>query len=401
MADAGVEGIRRSALRFVVLIGVVSLFADMTYEGARSIAGPFLATLGANGTVVGVVAGLGELIGYALRLLSGHLSDRTGRYWALTIWGYAINMLAVPLLALAGRWEVAAVLLIAERVGKAIRTPPRDVMLSHASSQLGRGWAFGVHEALDQIGAVVGPLVVAGVLMRLGRYDVGFAVLLVPALLALGVLAGARLVYPQPRIFEVAPAIPTLDRRYPSAFWVYMAAVACLAAGYADFPLIAFHFKKTALFADGSIPLLYALAMAVDAVAALLLGRLFDRWGLSVLVAVPLLSCLAAPFAFSQSAALAVAGTVLWGLGIGAQESVVRAAIAFMIPAERRGTAYGIFNAVYGITWFAGSALLGILYDFALGWLVAFSVGAQLIAVPILFAVRHTGRPAARTETGP
>jgi Major Facilitator Superfamily len=262
MAAAGVEGIRRSAVRFVVLIGVVSLFADMTYEGARSIAGPFLAILGANGTIVGVVAGLGELIGYALRLLSGHLSDRTGRYWAITIWGYAVNMLAVPLLALAGRWDVAAVLLITERVGKAMRTPPRDVMLSYASSQLGRGWAFGVHEALDQIGAVVGPVVVAGVLMRLGRYDLGFAVLLVPALVALGILACARLAYPQPRIFEVTPAIPTLHRRYPLAFWVYMVAVACLAAGYADFPLIAFHFKKTALFADGSIPLLYALAMA-------------------------------------------------------------------------------------------------------------------------------------------
>lgn len=213
----------------------------------------------------------------------------------------------MPLLALAGRWEVAAALLIAERVGKAIRTPPRDVMLSHASSQLGRGWAFGVNEALDQIGAVVGPLVVAGVLMRLGRYDLGFGVLLVPALLALGVLAGARLVYPEPRIFEVIPAMPTLERGYPSAFWIYMAAVACLAAGYADFPLIAFHFKKAALFADGSIPLLYALAMAVDAVAALLLGRLFERWGLSVLVAVPLLSCLSAPFVFSGSVALAVA----------------------------------------------------------------------------------------------
>jgi MFS family permease len=168
----------RSALRFVVLVGVVSLFADMTYEGARAITGPFLATLGASGAVVGVVAGLGELLGYALRLVSGYLSDRTGRYWALMILGYAVNMLAVPLLALAGRWEIAAGLMIAERVGKAIRTPPRDVMLSHASSRLGHGWAFGLHEALDQVGAVVGPLLVAGVLFRTERYDIGFAVCL-------------------------------------------------------------------------------------------------------------------------------------------------------------------------------------------------------------------------------
>jgi MFS family permease len=375
----------------VVLVGVVSLFADMTYEGARAITGPFLATLGASGAVVGVVAGLGELLGYALRLVSGYLSDRTGRYWALMILGYAVNMLAVPLLALAGRWEIAAGLMIAERVGKAIRTPPRDVMLSHASSRLGHGWAFGLHEALDQVGAVVGPLLVAGVLFRTERYDIGFAVLLVPALLALGVLASARLVYPQPRAFEksTAPALPASG--LPRSLWIYLAAVACLAAGYADFPLIAFHLKKLSVVGDGSIPLLYALAMGVDGLAALLLGRLFDNWGFTVLIPVALLSALTAPLTFSQSAGLALVGMVLWGVGMGAQESIVRAAIAVMIPAERRGAAYGLFNAVYGVCWFAGSALMGVLYDLSIGWLVAFSVIVQLIAVPILFAVRRAG----------
>jgi len=381
----------RSALRFVVLVGVISLFADMTYEGARAITGPFLATLGASGAVVGVVAGLGELLGYALRLVSGYLSDRTGRYWALTILGYAVNMLAVPLLALAGRWEIAAGLMIAERVGKAIRTPPRDVMLSHASSQLGRGWAFGLHEALDQVGAVVGPLLVAGVLFRTERYDIGFAGLLVPALLALGVLASARLVYPQPRAFEKSapPALPASG--LPRSLWIYLAAVACLAAGYADFPLIAFHLKKLSVVGDASIPLLYALPMGVDGLAALLLGRLFDKWGFTVLIPVALLSALTAPLTFSRGAGLALVGMVLWGVGMGAQESIVRAAIAVMIPAERRGAAYGLFNAVYGVCWFAGSALMGVLYDLSIGWLVAFSVTVQLIAVPILFAVRRAG----------
>ena len=395
------RGARRSALRFVVLVGVVSLFADATYEGARSIAGPFLATLGATGTVVGIVAGLGELIGYGLRLVSGYISDRTGRYWALTIWGYAVNMLAVPLLALAGRWEVAAALLIAERVGKAIRTPPRDVMLSHASQQLGRGWAFGLHEALDQIGAVLGPLIVAGVLLRSGSYHLAFAVLLVPALLALAVLAAARVVYPEPRVFEVVASPRAAKHGYPKSFWIYMAAVACLAAGYADFPLIAFHLKKAGVVADGWIPVLYALVMAVDGGAALVFGGLFDRWGLSVLLAVPLVSCLAAPLAFSGSAALAVAGLVVWGVGMGAQESIVRAAVATMIAADRRGTAYGVFNAVYGIMWFAGSALLGILYDVSVGWLVGASIVIQLAAVPLLFAVRGAGRSPAEAVPRP
>src|SRR6266496_1831603 len=177
-----------TALKFVVLLGVVSLFADMTYEGARSITGPHRAVLGASATVVGLVAGFGELIGYGLRLVSGYLSDRTGRYWAITLVGYAVNMLAVPLLALAGNWEIAALLIIAERTGKAIRTPARDAMLAHATTEMGRGWGFGLHEAMDQTGALIGPLLVALVLHGTGSYRNSFAMLLAPAVLSLGVL---------------------------------------------------------------------------------------------------------------------------------------------------------------------------------------------------------------------
>lgn len=375
----------RSAVGFVALLGLVSLFADMTYEGARGVVGPFLAILGASGAVVGVVAGGGELVGYAVRLVSGYAGDRTRRYWMITFWGYAINVLAVPLLALAGRWETAAALIVVERLGKAIRTPSRDVLLSHAAARAGRGWAFGLHEALDQIGAVTGPLIVAGILHSGGGYARAFGVLLIPAVLSLACLTTARLVYPRPQDFEVGAPAPA--GRFPRAFWIYVVAVAFLAAGYADFPLIAFHLKRASIVADGGIPLLYALAMAVDAVAALALGRLFDARGPSVLLAVPLMSLLFAPLAFSGSLALVVAGTVLWGLGMGAQESVIRAAIAAMVPAERRGTAYGVFNAVYGAAWFAGSALMGVLYDVSIPALVTFSVLSQLIAVPILVTV--------------
>ena len=150
-----------AAWKFIILLGVVSLLSDICYEGARSISGPFLGTLQASAMVVGVVAGLGEFIGYALRLGSGYLADRTGKYWPITFVGYALNLFAVPLLALAGRWEIAALLLLLERLGKAVRTPARDAMLSHAATQVGRGWGFGFHEAMDQIGAVSGPLMVA------------------------------------------------------------------------------------------------------------------------------------------------------------------------------------------------------------------------------------------------
>ncbi len=381
---------RQSALKFVVLLGIVSLFADATYEGARSVTGPFLLSFGASATVVGFVAGLGELIGYVLRLVSGYLSDRTGKYWAITLFGYFVNLLAVPVLALAGRWEIAAALIIAERFGKAMRNPPRDAMLSHATSEVGRGWGFGLHEALDQIGAVMGPLIVSAVLFLKGTYRSSFAVLLIPALMALGVLIAARIRYPTPRDMEVSRDEPSM-RGFPKVYWLYLAAVAFIAAGYADYPLIAYHFDKVSSVPRDWIPVFYAVAMGVDAIAALLFGRLFDRAGLVVMIGAVILSAFFAPLVFLGGLQLALAGVALWGIGMGAQESIMRAAIANMVPAHRRGTAYGVFNTGYGIFWFAGSALMGYLYDVSIPSLVVFSVMAQLISIPVLALLSRSG----------
>jgi MFS family permease len=377
----------RAALQFIVLLGVVSLLADVTYEGARSITGPYLAILGASAAVVATVSGLGELIGYGLRLLFGYLSDRTGRYWTLTLIGYAVNVLAVPLLALAGRWEIAALLIVAERFGKAIRTPARDAMLSYATRQVGRGWGFGLHEAMDQVGALLGPLVVAGVLLARKSYPASFGILLLPALLALAVLATARFLFPHPR--ELEPTTPALKTKaFPRSFWLYLVAVALIAASYADFPLIAYHCKRTALIGDAWIPTLYALAMGVDALAALVFGRLFDRFGVRVLATAALVSSMFAPLVFLGKLPLVVVAMILWGIGMGAQESIMRAAVAVMVPRDRRGTAYGIFNTGYGLFWFLGSALLGILYGVSLVAVAAVSTGLQLASIPLLLSVR-------------
>lgn len=167
---------RADAQRFVLLVGITSLFADLTHEGSRSVIGPYLAVLGASGAVVGIVAGLGEFAGYGLRLVSGRLADRTQKFWPITIAGYVIQMVAVPALALTRSWPAAALLIIAERAGRATRNPPRDVMLSHAGQELGGyGWVFGVHEALDQLGALLGPLIVAFLLARVTHnYRVAF-----------------------------------------------------------------------------------------------------------------------------------------------------------------------------------------------------------------------------------
>jgi MFS family permease len=370
----------KSALKFVVLLGFVSLFADVTYEGARGITGPFLALLGANAAVVGLVAGFGELIGYTLRLATGYLADKTQRYWLLTIIGYTVNLLAVPLLALAGRWEIAAVLMVVERVGKAIRSPSKDAILSHAAHKLGRGWGFGLHEFMDQIGAVSGPLIVAAAIYYKNDYRLGFAVLAIPALAAIGFLLIARFIYPRPRDFEpISKQI--IGKHLPNTFWLYLVAVGLIAAGYADFALIGFHVKKTGIAADSAIPLLYAFAMGVDGIAALVFGRLFDRFGISVLMVSAIISAAFAPLVFLGGFAMLVVGMALWGIGMGAQESIMRAAVADMVATDKRGSAYGIFNAGYGLFWFAGSALMGLLYNLHIMAVVVFSVGAQAAAI--------------------
>jgi MFS family permease len=375
-----------AAWKFIILVGMVSLFSDLTYEGARSISGPFLGTLQAGALVVGVVAGLGEFLGYALRLGSGYLTDRLGRYWLVTAVGYGLNLFAVPLLALAWSWEVAALLLMTERLGKAIRTPARDAMLSHAATAVGRGWGFGFHEAMDQVGATLGPLVVAAVLYLQGGYRAGFAALLLPALLAMAVMAAAARLYPHPQHLEVTvPRLATRGLTRP--YWVYAGAVGLIGAGYADFPLIAYHFQRTAVVPANWIPLFYALAMGVDAGASLVWGRLFDARGMPVLMGVPVLSAFFAPLVFLGGWQMALAGMVLWGVGMGALESVMKAALADLIPRDRRATGFGIFHTGFGLFWFLGSALMGLLDEVSLGALITFSILVQLLSLPLFLRI--------------
>ncbi|MGE5580051.1 MAG: MFS transporter [Bacillota bacterium] len=380
---------RSNAVKFVVLLGVVSLFADMTYEGARSVTGPFLGSLGATGAIVGLVAGLGELIGYGLRLVSGYVSDKTGQYWLITGIGYCLNLLAVPLLALAGNWQLAAGLMILERTGKAIRNPARDTMLSHATSQTGHGWGFALHEAMDQMGAVAGPLLVAFAMGTRQEYRPAFRVLLFPALAALVVLGTARLLYPKPRDLEAKTTVIE-SKGLPKKFWVYMLAIALVAAGYADFPLVAFHLQRVGAVPATWIPLLYAAAMGIDAVSALVFGKLFDKIHAKSLIIAVSFSAFFAPFAFLGSRSTAIFGILLWGIGMGVQESILRAAIAEMVAPERRGSAYGIFNAGYGLFWFIGSAFMGILYDFSIPVLVGFSIVTQLASIGVLAAMNRS-----------
>jgi len=397
MAD-GLKNKRRSAYAFLVLLGIISLFSDLTYEGARSIIGPYLLLLGASAATIGFVSGLGEFIGYALRLVTGYISDRTGRYWLMTIIGYAINLFAIPALALAPGlgWVYACGLLLAERFGKAIRHPAKNTLASFAAHEVGPGRGFAIQEALDQIGAFLGPLMLFLVLTlkggkeNLSAYALGFLILGIPALITLALLLIARKKYPRPHEFESDVPRPQSAKGLHSAYWYYLAGIAFLALGFADFPLMAYHFIKTKILADNIVPVLYAAAMGIDAVSAFFFGRMYDRKGMSAIIIATAVSAFFAPLAFlGHSPVFATAGVLLWGIGMGAQESILKAAVTTIAPKEKRATAFGFFNTGFGAFWFIGSWVMGILYTRSLVALVVFSLIAQLSSLPFFFRTKR------------
>lgn len=374
---------RRRAVLFIVAIGTISLFADMAYEGARSITGPFLATLGATGAMVGAIAGGGELVGYVLRMASGIFADRTRRYWAIVAVGFVIQLGAVPLLALAGSWQWAAVLIVAERTGKALRNPPRDALLANATEATGHGWGFGLHQLMDQTGAVLGPLIVSAVMAWRGDYAIAFAMLVVPVLLSFTALFTAWRIFPNPeslRMNTVRVDTQDLHRTY----WIVVIAMSLVAAATLDYSLIAFHFQKTGALPLTWIPVAYALANAVQGSSAFFGGKLFDRQGAIVLSIALALSAFAAACALSGNTALAFVGVALWGIGMGAQEGIVRAVIAIAVAPGRRAAAFGTYNACFGIAWFVGSIVMGRLYDTSPIAVVIISAAGQLIAAAVI-----------------
>src|ERR1700754_3108819 len=377
---------RTAAFRFIVCLGFVSLFADMTYEGAHSVIGPLLKDLGASATQVGIIAGLGEMIAASLRYFSGRLADRTRAYWTITTLGYFLNLVVVPGLAFVGSWQAAALLIIAERTGKSLRGPARDVLLSEATEVVGHGSGFGIHAAMDQTGAVLGPLLVAGSVARTHHFGPAFLWLAFPAVAAFVALMFARRVSPH----RGTPPPPTKQQNLPNVFWIYVAAAGLLALGFVDFPLLAYHFEQNSFTKPEVIPLLYAAAMGVTGITALIFGRLFDRYGIQVIVFGIIVSAMTLPFGFLGGTIGGYISVACWAIGLGAQDATLRSGIAQVVSMNKRGSAFGAFNAVYAVMWFAGSALMGLLYDHSISALVVFGVAAQLVAAVMFFALRRS-----------
>ncbi len=378
-------------MSLVLLLGIVSLFADITYEGARSVIGPYLFVLGSSAVFVGFIAGSGEFIGYFLRIIFGYLADKTKKYWLFIFIGYFVNVFAVPLLAFANSYIVAGILVLLERLGKAIRTPSRDTIISFVGSKYGQGFAFGLHELLDQIGALMGPLIVALTLfISKNDYKLSFLILLIPALLCILFLLIAKFTYPKPESLEEKTSVEFKSIRSEKRFWIYTLAVSFVSFGFIDFALISYHYKNFNIFGPSNIVLLYAFAMLTDAAFAIILGKLFDKFGIKVLLFSIIVASLSSPLAFLFKEKFIILFSMLfWGIGIGSQESIMRAYISNIIKKEERASAFGIFNSIYGFSWFLGSSFLGYLYSISIALMVFISFLFQIIGFLILF---YSGR---------
>ena len=388
-----------SPWRAVVGFGVVSLAADMVYEGARSITGPLLALLGASAVLVGLVTGVGEAMALVLRLLFGSWADRSGRYWTLTFAGYALTAIAVPALAITpfiggAGLVLACFLILAERTGKAVRSPSKTALLAHAAGAVGLGRGFAVHKALDQVGAVAGPLVVAAVAALTGVLWPALAVLVIPGAIALLILIWLRqrigdpANLPKDRGTTVVATEPThtsaSPARLPRQFWLFAFAAGASTAGLVTFGVISYHLTKDHVVSVAAVPIIYAAAMGTEAVAALATGWLFDRIKGRVLLALPLLVAAIPGLAFTNSVSTVLVGVILWGAANGIQDSTVKALVADLVPATRRATAYGVFAAVQGSAAVAGGAMAGALYSRSLPALIAAVSVTQLVALVLL-----------------
>jgi hypothetical protein len=400
-----VKHYKKTALRLILLFGLISLLGDIIYEGARGVNGPYLETLGASAAVVGLVAGLGELLGYLIRLASGYFSDKTRAHWFFTIFGYSFLMV-IPMLALTGIWQFAAIFMVLERIGKGIRSPAKDTILSQATKQVGTGFGFAIVEFLDQIGATVGPLIFTFFFMSIGPgersvidYQHGYSLMWFPFVVLMMVLFTAFFLVKDPAQLEKDVVKKPQPDKITRTFWLYCIFTFVTTLGFLNFAIIGYHLKANNIVTDAQIPLMYALAMAVDAVIGLVIGKWYDRLkirfdndhaGLLLLIALPILTAPLPLLTLSTHISLIIAGVAMWGIVMGTHETIMKAGIADITSIRKRGTGYGIFNMMYGVAIFIGSAAAGYLYDYSVTLLSIIMIVVEISAIPLFFIMRKS-----------
>ena len=377
----------RTAFLVFIFLSLVSLFADMTYEGARSMIGPYLEYIEAMAVIAGVVS-IGELVSYLSRGLGGFIAgaSRSSKvYWALVYVGYGINLIVVPLMGLFGRWEIVLALIMIERLGKGLRAPARDVILSEVTKNIGRGKAFGFHELMDQLGAVLGPMIASFALYTRG-YMEAFLVLAVPAVMSIIMVFSANRLYPKIESVEVSKE-GTKARSLPKIFWNFTLAAVFMSLGFVSWFFLSYYFRAEA-FPDYLIPLMYSIAMLSDGIVAFPVGLMYDRVGVKVLLITPIVIMSILPLVLLRSYVWIIVGVILWGLVMGFYETVMRAFIADVIETELRSYAYGIYGVLYGVSWTFGNVIIALLYQCnVLRYAPIYVVVVELIALIILVKI--------------
>ena len=382
---------RKNAYFGILLLGIVSLMGDVVYEGSRGIVPSYLEFLGATALIVGLVGGLGDFLGYAVRLVSGFLADTTRAYWLFIFLGYGL-IVSIPLLGLPLGLGIAVILVLLERFGKAFRSPSRDTVLSIISKDVGAGKAFGIHELLDQIGAILGPLMVAFLMLSTNNYSFTFSFLFLPFLVLLVVLAYTHKRIGSKTIVIEPQKIDGKREKLARPFYIYTFAVLLNTVGLIPYTLILY--KASEILQPTQqwiVPLIYLLIQGVDAPMALIAGYAYDKFGIGVLV-MPFLLSLFPPLLTMVGAELStlIAAAIVFGLVLGTQESIYRAAVSELTPISSRGTAYGIFNTAYGVGFLISGALYGLLMELKPPFIVViFYVSVtQIIATASLLSIR-------------
>jgi len=379
---------KRTAYVAILAMGIVSMLGDIVYESGRGIAPDYLRFLGASALLVGMVSGAGEFIGYAARLVSGNLADRSHAYWLFIFFGYGL-ILAIPLIGFTFSIEVVMALLLLERFGKALRSPSRDTVVSIVSKGVGSGKAFGLHEAIDQIGAIIGPLILAGVMFyTANNYPIAFKILLIPFALMLAAIA-----YTYRKIgkgVEVeAKNIKDEGSSLTRGFWIYCIAILLNTLGLIPVALILYSGASILqpLGQQWIVPLLYVIVQSVDAPMALISGYFFDKLGVKLLTLPFILAIFPAFLVSYAGLAGVIAACITFGFVLGMQESIYRAAICDLVPLNRRGTAYGIFNTALGLGTLASGIIFGFLMEHSYSAVVLAGI-ATVLQISAIIALR-------------
>ncbi|MEF3254837.1 MAG: MFS transporter [Deferribacterales bacterium] len=395
---------KKKAYQLIILLGFVSLFGDIIYEGARGVSGQYLQVLGVNATRVGLIVGVGEFAGYLFRLISGYFADKTKSYWFFTILGYLL-LLSIPLISLTDSWQIVAILTIVERVGKGIRTPARDTIVSHASKQIGSGLTFGISEFIDQIGSIIGPLIFTYVLYNItsnnliSSYQKGFSITLLPYLILLIILLITYKEFKNSEELENRLSLQPRKDKLPSIFHIYTIFTFITTSGFISFSIIGFHLKKYNIISDHYIPLLYALAVgAIDAITGLTIGKYYDILnkkstnrlsGINLLLIIPISTIITSLFVFNFNIYIILIGIIFFGITLGLQEVILKAIVSDIIHIDKRSTAYGILNISTGTACFFGATLSGYLYDISITFLIVFLIITQLVSILFFIVMRQ------------